>query len=331
MTRFFRQSFVAAAALSLISLTSLTVATAQDAAEPTEEARAAARAAYGNGQRLFREGQFVEAEAAFDEAYAAVPNPVVLLGIAESRERQGNLVGAVEALEAYLAGRPDAPDRESVESRMAAMRATPSTLAVSSEPAGAAIFLDGVDTGEVTPADFETTAGAHTITLRQDGFDEGTEAVTATFGTRHEVAITLTQHVEPATLEGDGEPVEEVPLDDDDDDEDEDEGPSAAVWATSGIAAASLVTGTVLGFLALTRESEFDDAPDEATADQGERFALFADVAFGIAAVSAITAVVIFLTAGDDDEEEEEDEGATAHIAPVVGPRSGGVTAVVEF
>ncbi len=186
-----------------------------------------------------------------------------------------------------------------------------------------------MDTGEVTPASLETSAGPHTVTVQHEGFEPGEETITTVFATRHELTVSMVSLV-PESLEGDGEPLDDVPLVEEEEEADEDEGPSAAVWATSGIAAASLVTGTVLGFLALSRESEFDDMPDSDTADQGERFALFADVAFGIAAVSAITAIVIFLTA-DEDEDEDEDAGVTARVAPVVGNRSGGISAVVEF
>lgn len=325
-----RAAMIVAGLLSFVGPLASSSAHAQAATPPTDAQRAAAREAYASGQALFREGQFPESEAAFLEAYAQIPNPVVLLGVAEARERQGNLTGAVEALEQYLAGRPDAPDRASVEARIATMRATPSTIVVTSDPPGGAIFLDGEDTGEVTPASLETTEGEHTVAVHHDGFEPGEETITTVFATRHELTVSMIALVQES-LEGDGDPLAGVPPVEDAEDEDEDDGPSAAVWATSGIAAASLVTGTVLGFLALSRESEFDDAPDSDTADQGERFALFADVAFGIAAVSAITAIVIFLTADSDEDEDDEEAGVTARVAPVVGNRSGGFSAVVEF
>jgi hypothetical protein len=68
-----------------------------------------------------------------------------------------------------------------------------------------------------------------------------------------------------------------------------------AVWTLSGIAAGALVTGTVFGFLALEEESEFNLHPSAARADRGERQALVADVCFGVAAASAITALVLWL------------------------------------
>jgi hypothetical protein len=74
--------------------------------------------------------------------------------------------------------------------------------------------------------------------------------------------------------------------------------------------------------------------PTAGRADDGERFALFADVLFGVAGAAAITAIVLFLTSddGDDDAGGEEESDATAFtIAPSVGRRGGGVSAQLQF
>jgi hypothetical protein len=113
------------------------------------------------------------------------------------------------------------------------------------------------------------------------------------------------------------------------------QGPSTGVWVATGVAAASLVAGTVLGFMALSEESDFNDMPTEETADDGERFALFADVAFGVAAASAITGVVLHFTEGDREEEKSTavglDGGARVDVVPAIGPKGGGVSARVQF
>jgi PEGA domain-containing protein len=46
------------------------------------------------------------------------------------------------------------------------------TLKLTSQPAGAAIFLDGKDSGKVTPAQLTASTGAHKILLRKDGFKD---------------------------------------------------------------------------------------------------------------------------------------------------------------
>ncbi|MBO6934034.1 MAG: PEGA domain-containing protein [Deltaproteobacteria bacterium] len=308
---------------------------AEEAAEMSpEQARAAAREAYGEGQALFREGKHEESEAAFMRAYAIIPNPVVLLGVAEARQAQGNLQGAVEALETYLATREDAPDAEAVQAKIDEMKTAPATLVISSTPAGAAIVIDGEDTGEVTPAEIEVESGTHVVALTLEGREPAEQRVEAGFATRPEVALELAEIVAPEpTLEGDGEGLPEAGVDELDDVDEDDDGPGTAVWALSAVAAAGLVGGTVLGFLALTEESEFDDTPTESGADKGERYALFADVAFGLAAVAGISAIVIFLTADDDDddEEEESEDGATAVFYPVASPTGAGLVGEVTF
>lgn len=298
-----------------------------------EQARAAARESYGQGQALFREGKHAEAEQAFLRAYAIIPNPVVLLGVAEAREAQGDLQGAVEALESYLEERTDAPDAEQVRAEIAQMRAAPATLVVTSTPPGAAIVLDGEESGQVTPAEMEVEAGEHVVALRLEGREPAEQRVDAGFGARTEVSLELaTPQVAEPTLEGDGDALPEAEVGELDDVDEDDTGPGTAVWVLSAVAAAGLVGGTVLGFLALTEESEFDDMPTEASADKGERFALFADVAFGLAAVAGISAIVVFLTADDDDEESDEGEdGASAVLYPVASPTGAGLVGEVTF
>ncbi|MEM9191378.1 MAG: hypothetical protein AAGF12_19560, partial [Myxococcota bacterium] len=58
------------------------VVPATTALAQTDEERARARDSYARGQELFRAGEYDEAEAAFNDAYDAIPNPIVLLGIA---------------------------------------------------------------------------------------------------------------------------------------------------------------------------------------------------------------------------------------------------------
>lgn len=308
--------------------------TAVPGSAQTRRERRDARSAYGRGQAQIEAGEFVEAEASFRAAFAIIPNPVVLLGVAGSLESQGKVVEAVATLEQYLELNPEGSDHAQVEARLSALRATPGHLSVSSTPVGASIALDGQDTGEVTPAEFDLPPGTHAITLNAEGYEPAEQAVELGFASREEVAAELeaSPEPEPEPIVVDDEPVELDEEEDSEEDDEEDEGPGAAVWVTSGLAAAGLVGGTVLGFLALSEESDFDDSPSEAGADRGERYAIFADVAFGIAAVSAITAVVLLLTKDDDDDDEEEDaEAASATLSPMFGPNGGGLAAQVGF
>lgn len=319
----------------VVALALVTVAPSRvEAQQPNAQTRNAARDAYGRGQTLFREGRFAEAEAAFNEAFALIPNPVVLLGVAESRERLGNVTGAIQSLEQYLVLRPDAPDAASIQGRLTTLRATPGTLSVTSTPEGASIALDGTDTGAVTPAELPAPPGEHTIALSLEGYEASTATATVPPGGRAEASAELVALPEPEPVVEPTppatEPVEPEPTPPATPTE---EGPSAALWVTSGVAAAALVGGTVLGFMALSREAEFDDEPTVGRADDGERFALFADVLFGVAGAAAITAIVLFLTSddGDDDAGGEEDSTTALTISPSLGRRGGGVSAQLQF
>ena len=51
------------------------------------------------------------------------------------------------------------------------------TVAVTSQPAGAEIYIDGKNTGHVTPANLNVDKGSHTVLVRKQGFLD--ETVTA--------------------------------------------------------------------------------------------------------------------------------------------------------
>lgn len=330
--------------------------------QPTPAQRETARTSYGHGQELFRAGSFAEAQAQFEAAFEAIPNPVVLLSIAECQERQNLVVDAVATLERYLTLRADAPDRAAVETRIAGLRARPATLAVASTPPGAAISVDGQDTGRTTPAEVTVAPGDHTIGLTLAGHEAGSQQVSVTFGARQDVSAELTASAagpseddvfggggqEGGEGEGEGEPAPPPPS----------HGVGAGVWIAAGVGGAALVAGTVLGFLALDKQSEFNAMPTQAAADDGKTLALFADVGFGIAAAGIITAIVLYATsdaASEDDAAEPEAGAADApaddtdggsaeptarhhrqrgprlSFAPVFSPTAAGVVAGVRF
>lgn len=299
---------------------------------PDQAARDRARDAYARGQEAFRTGDYDEAVAGFQAAYEAVPNPVVLLGLAEAQERQGDIAGTVATLERYLAERPDAPDAAQVRERIGELQARPATLVITSDPPGAAIAIDGEPREEVTPAEIEVPAGEYAVALTLPDHDPASETVQAAPGGRHElevdmqVAVTVTDEDDVfGAGDGGAAPAEAPDLQDD-----EEQGLSAGVWVAAGVSGAALVGGTVLGFLALSEQSDFDMMPTEDSADRGERLALFADVAFGVAAIAGVTAVVLYLTDGREAEDDAPDV-ASVEVTPVVSPEGGGMTAQVRF
>jgi tetratricopeptide (TPR) repeat protein len=295
---------------------------ATPAAEPTPQQREAARVAYDRGRTLFAEAKYADARAAFQQAYDAVPNPIVLVSIGECQLRLGNYEDAHDAFTRYLAGRPDAPDRADVESKLADIVAMPATLVITTVPAGATLKVDGQASGKVTPAELSLPRGPHTLELTLAGHTAITEPLTAKAGVRHEL------HAELQPLPPPPAPVVQAPQPP----PPEPTGPpTEALWITGIVGAAGLITGTVLGFVALSERSDYDANPTAESADRGERLALFADVAFGIGAMGALTAIVLYVTSDDEPAAPEAAAEPTARIAPVVGPTHVGVVAGGRF
>lgn len=299
------------------------VAPAPAPAEPTQEQRDAAREAYGRGQALFAQGNYAAAKAAFDQAYAAVPNPVVLLSTAECQVRLNQLDDAYVTLQKYIADRPTAPDRAEVEQKAGELLATPAHLVIATEPVGAAISLDGQPTGKVSPAELDVKRGEHTIGLSLAGYESVDEQISARIGARHELQIAL--HPVPQAAEP---PPPELKT------ATSTSKPTTALWITGIVGAAGLVTGTVLGFMVLAERSDYDAHPTKATADRGERLALFTDVAFGVGAMALVTSAVLYLTAGEPGaptEPQQNADHARIQLMPVATAHGAGLTAGGRF
>ncbi len=68
------------------------------------------------------------------------------------------------------------------------------TISVSSNPAGAAVVLDGKDTGKLTPTVLTVSKpGVHTVVVRRNGYLEASNSVNAQMGQTANVNATLTQ------------------------------------------------------------------------------------------------------------------------------------------
>ncbi len=301
---------------------------AQAAEEPSQEARERAREAYGQGQEFFAAGQYEQALAAFQSAFEAIPNPIVLLSIGETQKKLGKAVEAVESFEGYLALKPDASDRAAVEQKIAELRSLPATLAIASYPQGAAIRIDGEDTGKVTPAEVEVPPGEHVVTLSLDGFSNEHETVQAGFGIRLQLAVPMTAESVEEDL---GRPT--ATTDD-----------MAAVaasessvlpWIVIGVGGAAVVTGGVLGLLALSKHDDFEAEPTEEAADSGERLALFADVAFGVGLAALVTGWVLLVLpeheAGEDAAASGTARAARLRLMPGVHGDGAGMWGRLQF
>jgi hypothetical protein len=107
-------------------------------------------------------------------------------------------------------------------------------------------------------------------------------------------------------------------------------------YVTLGIAGAAGVVGTIFGVKALGSKSDFDKAPTTETADDTERSALIADMAFGVAITLGVTGIVL-LTSDDDPPPaatgmlKPKAPAARLRLTPYAGPKSGGASARLTF
>jgi len=291
-------------------------------APPTDDAleviladpRTTARDAYALGVALFEAERYEAAERAWARSNDLGPNTALLIAIADARERRGDEPGAVVMLKRYLAERPEAPDRAAVEARIAMLIEAPATLVVRSTEPGHAILLDGTPIDRKTPAEVEVEPGSHTVLVVGNGKQVGEQSVQVGYGERRELVFTASTPSEVAVE--DSGPELDIAA--------EETTARRAVWALTSLSGAALVMGTALGATALVRQRQYRDDPAEQTADNGERLALFADVSFGISALSAITALTVFLTTRNKRKRRER---ATVQLQP----RGGGAAATIRF
>jgi hypothetical protein len=324
MTRLVRR-FAALLAMAVWLQVSSAMAQAAPSAAPSAPSgadKARARELYTKGQKLFREGNYADAQAAFEEAYKAVPNPVVLLSIAECQVRSEQFSSAVSTYQRYLDERKDAPDRAQVEAQIQKLQQKPAHLTVESSPAGALIFVDGQDTAKLTPAEIELPAGDHMVAVQIEGFQRAEQAVTMVIGGNERLSFALPEVAAPTARRP--RPAQQKA----------EEGrhgiqSNVPIWVSVGVAGAGVVTGSILGGLALKERNEFNKNPTEAKADKGERLALFADVGFGIAAAAGVTALVLYLTR---DKGEENTQATQAFsVSPSLTKRDVGLTGTLRF
>lgn len=123
-------------------------ASAAASGEPEPPAvNAAADPAVRAGE-LFRDGEYAEAAAAFEQAYERTGDPAFLFGRAQALRRAGNCGAAIDVFEQFIATGPPEPDVRAARDVIAACRAILGEDAVEPiepEPAPEPLPPDAVD------------------------------------------------------------------------------------------------------------------------------------------------------------------------------------------
>ena len=146
-------------------------APAGEPASATEEAKKFFQWA----QRLYKQAQYAEAIAKFEEAYRVKPHPVIFYNIGRCYEQLGEIPKALRNYRDYLRLVPEAADRETVTDAIANLERRlkekgVQQLMLFADPAEARIEVDGKEIGS-SPATVELVPGNHRVAVRAKGFE----------------------------------------------------------------------------------------------------------------------------------------------------------------
>lgn len=185
---------IRACALALIVLSAPVIsfapkAVAQGAADPFTDM---ARQRFQEGVRLYDQGKYEEARAAFLQAYALKKHPAVLLNLAQSELRSNHPVEAARHFSEFLRDNPsaEAAERKAAQDGLTAARTQTGQIDVKVDVAGADVFVDGELVGRSPLAEpVDVAPGSRKVEARFPGHPTQTVDVTAQVG-----------QVSPATL-----------------------------------------------------------------------------------------------------------------------------------
>ena len=324
---------------------------------------------FKKGKELFDKKEYKGAKDEFDRAEEIIPASTAEFYIARCSEQLGDAADAVSWYDKAIGSGKLKPELEAdAKARSSALKAKPTKIKVSSDPAGAVIMLDGKDTGQKTPTEIDATPGAHKLTLKAAGKmsvvqdvdvvafagatvnaklenDDGMPAAAEdpfANSDKMPIATTKTSAAAPAAPAATTTDTTDttVAL-----------GPTTTkrdntwVYVTGVGAIVAVGVGAVFGVKALHDKKNFDDnCPSSGSAascrssrDTGTRDALIADMGIGIGITLAITSAVLYLSAPSTSESASAPTSKMA-FAPIVSgvtksgaPSMAGAAATFQF
>ncbi|HVY29273.1 MAG TPA: PEGA domain-containing protein [Polyangiaceae bacterium] len=305
---------------------------------PDKKTKDAARKAYSEGEKAYAAGDFTAALAGFTKANELVPAPQAAYWAAKSIDGQGKIEDAIAAYEKLLAD-PNISSLGDEKTNDAKQRVTDLKAKLVGEvnlvttPIGATVSIDGTPQAGETPMIVKLPPGPHKLSLMAPGYEPKDVDIDVKGGEKAEQKLELTAKAPPPPPPP--EPVVEAPA------------PppppppppprsKVPAYITLGIAGAGAVVGTIFGIKALGAKNDFDKQPTGTAADDTERNALIADMAFGVAITLGVTGVVL-LTSDDSTAPaaaaklEKLPKRAKLVVAPYASPKGGGAGMQYSF
>ena len=304
-------------------------------AGPDKKTKDLARKAYGEGEKAYAAGDYSAAYTGYSKANDLIPSAQASYWAAKSLDQGGKTDDAIKGYEALLA---DPNVNKIGEDKLTDAHARLSTLkaslvgevTVSTAAPGAVLLVDGAPQPGPLPTVLKLSPGPHKLTLTADGYDAKEVDLQVQAGTQVQQSIEMAPHAAPLPPPV---PVAEVtPPPPPPPPEKHSKVPA---YVTLGIAAGGAVVGTIFGVKALSSKSDFDKNPTTEHADDTERNALIADMAFGVALTLGVTGIVL-LTSSDDEAPAKaakllNPSKPSFRVLPYVGRESGGAAARLTF
>jgi len=183
---------------------------------PAAQDKAKAQALLSEGTTLYDKGDYLGALEKFNTAYAAFPSAKIWFNIGQTNRDLGRPVDALDALQKFLDGAPDASpeDRADAQSSVAELQKRLGQLTIVCDMAGAIIRIDGKALGPAPLAKPVWSApGMHQVTATQKGVAPAVEDVEVSAGASTTVVLRIGQpavSVVPPPVAATAPPVEIV-------------------------------------------------------------------------------------------------------------------------
>ena len=266
------------------------------------QTRDKSRAAFRRGVAQLRAQDWAAARASFEEAWSLVQHPSILLNLGIARLRTDDPVLAEQDLVRFLSEDSGAGNDELASARdaLAEARSKIGTLHVIVDKAAARVTVDGKplavrsQTGEEGVADARLKAGAHRVAVEAEGFlpDERSVDVPAKSETETRFTLTAKEAPRPASSEPPpaAPPTESIPT------------RTIVGWSLAGTSGVALVASGVMGLVAMSRSSAYEDRTDIESfqnpdvKSSGVAFRTGADVALVTAILAGAGAAILLLT-----------------------------------
>lgn len=299
---------------------------------PPKDPKKEAGLHFKKGEDLFKKKQFKESKAEYEEAEELFPGATPKYWIARNAEELGEYAEAAAWYDkAIELGKLKPEMQKDAQDRVAALKAKPAKVKITSDPPGAMIIVDGKALPEKTPADVEIAPGKHKIALSADKkkpFEREVEVAPFKGG---ELVATLEAVPEktedpfnkppppPPIAATTPPPATTLPPGSEDTGTHRDH---TWVYVTGAAAIVGIGVGTFFGVKALSDKKDYDANPTQDIHDRGTRNALISDMGFGIGVTLAITSAVLFFTAPSG---EPAKKAAGLTVTPVAAPGAGGI------